>query len=112
VKKEIIMITITPQEQETLVQALNKLREEGYKDNFQFIDGKMYNKDKEDTTYDAEELTIISFERFEGETNPADSSILYAMEAKDGSKGSYVSAYGTYGESDAASFIRKVAVAE
>ncbi|MEM8528768.1 MAG: phosphoribosylpyrophosphate synthetase [Bacteroidota bacterium] len=106
------MLTTAPTEQETLVQAINRLREEGYKDNFQFIDGKMVNKDKNDAIYAAEELKIISFERFEGATNPADSSILYAMEAEDGSKGNFVSAYGTYAENDAASFIRKVAIQE
>lgn len=106
------MLTTAPVEQKTLVQALNELREEGYKDNFQFIDGKMVNKDKNNAAYSADELTIISFERFEGATNPSDSSILYAIKANDGSKGNFVSAYGTYGENDAASFIRKVAVAE
>lgn len=101
------MITIPPSNNETLSQAMNSLREDGYKANFQFKDGKMMDMDAK-KAYAAEELTIVGFERFEGATNPADNSILYAIEAKDGTKGNYVSAYGAYDEDDAANFIRKV----
>jgi hypothetical protein len=90
---------------------MNRLREDGFKANLQFEEGKMVNKDN-DKSYHAEELTIIGFERFEGATNPADNSILYAIEAHDGTKGSYVSAYGVYDENDAADFIRKVSMLE
>ena len=63
-------------------------------------------------SYSADELVVIGFERFEGATNPSDNSILYAMEANDGTKGSYVFAYGAYDENEAAEFIRKVSMLE
>ncbi len=36
--------------------------------------------------------------RFEGDSDPADMSILYAIETNDGDKGTYVDAFGTYGD--------------
>lgn len=105
------MITIPPSDNETLSQAMNRMREEGYKANFQFKEGKMMDMDAK-KSYAAEALTIVAFERFEGATDPADNSILYAIEAKDGTKGNYVSAYGAYDDDDAAAFIRKVEMLE
>ncbi|MEM1328406.1 MAG: phosphoribosylpyrophosphate synthetase [Bacteroidota bacterium] len=105
------MITVAPTESETLSQAMNRLREDGFTANLQFKDGKMVDQNS-GKSYSADELTVIGFERFEGATNPADNSILYAIEAMDGTKGSYVSAYGAYDENDAAEFIRKVSMLE
>ena len=42
----------------------------------------------------------MDFYRFEGESNPDDMSILYAIEANDGISGTISSAYGTYADAD------------
>lgn len=47
-------------------------------------------------TYNAEELKIIRTYRFEGESDPSDSAILYLMEANDGMMGYSIDAYGVY----------------
>lgn len=46
--------------------------------------------------YTPEELTIVKIYRFEGASDPSDSSILYIFEANDGLKGYSLNSYGTY----------------
>lgn len=45
-------------------------------------------------TYQPEELTIVRTYRFEGESDPADSAILYLIEAKDGLIGYSIDTFG------------------
>jgi hypothetical protein len=65
--------------------------------------------------YTPEELSIIRTYRFEGNSDPSDSSILYLIEANDGRIGYSVDAYGAYSNHDDAAyddFIRKIPVRE
>lgn len=59
------------------------------------------------------EFEIIEHYRFEGNTDPADESIVYAIQAKHGNiKGVLVSAYGTYSENMSEEMIHKLSVNE
>lgn len=58
--------------------------------------------------YKPEEVRIANFYRFEGESDPADSSILYAMETVDGIKGTISDSYGPYADIDVTEFILQV----
>lgn len=62
--------------------------------------------------YKPEDLTIIKTYRFEGDSNPSDSSILYLIEANDGLTGYSIDAYGVYSNHDEKydDFIRKIKV--
>ena len=65
--------------------------------------------------YQPQDLKIIRTYRFEGESDPADSSILYVMEANDGSIGYSVDAYGAFSNHDDVDyngFILKVPIEE
>ena len=65
--------------------------------------------------YQPEDLTIIRTYRFEGESDPGDSSIIYVIEAKDGMIGYSMDAYGVYSNHDDDGyddFIRKIKVEE
>ncbi|MCP9752222.1 hypothetical protein [Ferruginibacter sp. HRS2-29] len=77
------------------------------KDNhFTTSNGKMYNP---------EDLKIIRTFRFEGDSDPSDSSIIYLIEAKDGLVGYSMDAYGAYSNHDDDGyddFIRKIPVEE
>jgi hypothetical protein len=60
-----------------------------------------------------EEFEITEHYRFEADTNPSDSSVVYGIQAKDGSmKGVLVNAYGVYSESASDNMIRKLSVHE
>jgi hypothetical protein len=65
--------------------------------------------------YQPHDLKIIKTYRFEGESDPSDSSILYVMEANDGSIGYSVDAYGAFSNHDDVDyngFIVKVPIEE
>jgi hypothetical protein len=47
-------------------------------------------------TFKSDELTIVEHHRFEGMSDPDDSSVVYALEAPNGLKGVLVDAYGAY----------------
>lgn len=83
-----------PSEMTTLTAVLEKLRQQHNdkefkpkNDGFTTPDGKFYKP---------EDLTIIKTYRFEGISDPADSSIVYVIEAKDGTLGYSMDAYGAY----------------
>ncbi len=65
--------------------------------------------------YNPEDLKIIKTYRFEGESDPSDSSIIYVIEANDGLIGYSMDAYGVYSDHDDDGyddFIRKINVEE
>jgi len=94
----------------TVSQVLEKLRIKRYDNEFkmeaEFFTAPNGNK------YTPENLTIIKTYRFEGESDPSDSSIIYIIEANDGLIGYSMDAYGVYSDHDAAydDFIRKIKV--
>lgn len=91
----------------TLVEVHTKLLADGYKEEFTVSDNllKALSTGKQ---YGPEEVSIANFFRFEGQTDPADSSIMYAIETKDGTKGTLVDAYGPDADADKTIFIREV----
>lgn len=80
---------------DTLSEAIQKLKEEGYIEDFNLCDAGVENKHKK-TIHISEELKVVEFYRFEGETNPDDNSVLYVIETTSGEKGLLVDAYGMY----------------
>ncbi len=65
--------------------------------------------------YTPEELKIIKTYRFEGDSDPSDSVILYVLEANDGKLGYSIDAYGVYSNHDDEKyddFIRRVPMEE
>ena len=95
---------------QTLSYILERLRVKRHDNEF-VMDGEFFttcNGNK----YKPEDLTIIKTYRFEGESDPSDSSILYLIEAKDGMIGYSIDAYGVYTNHDAAydDFMRKIQV--
>ncbi len=97
------------EEERSLVNVENKLTKDGFTQDFSVADGRLHTMDPVTTkTYAPEEVTIVDFYRFEGESNPDDTSILYAIEAHDGVKGTLASAYGVYADTDTDDFLKKV----
>lgn len=95
---------------DTMVDALAGARERGYTTDFNIA----FDKLKCSTTgvcLSPSQFEIVEFHRFEGFTNPSDSSIVYFVEAKDGNmKGVLVSAYGTYADAASDEMIRKLSM--
>ena len=97
------------EEERSLVNVDKKLKSDGFAQDFNVVDGRLHTIGNESgKTYAADEVTIVDFYRFEGESDPSDMSILYAIEASDGVKGTISSAYGTYANTDADEFLKQV----
>lgn len=93
-----------PGEMTTLSRVLEKLHEKGFDHELRMSDhGRLQNTD-EQKIYNPEDLTIIKTYRFEGESDPSDSSILYVMEDQQGIKGYVLDAYGAYSSHTEAGF--------
>lgn len=91
----------------TMTNCTNKLYAEGFVENF-IAKERGLEAPTTKKIYDPTEVKIISFYRFEGESDPADNSILYAIETNDGVKGMLIDAYGPYANPAVAKFIAEV----
>jgi len=84
-------------EMNTLSQVMNKLSGKGYDTEFRWSDDNfLYN----DNAYKPDDLTIIKTYRFEGVSDPSDTSILYLIKTNDGNIGYSLDAYGVYSNHD------------
>ena len=71
----------------TLTDAVNGLQKKGYNnDNILDFIAK---------TNDPEKFRIMEFYRFEGESNPSDNSIIYAIASDTGEKGIVIDSFGS-----------------
>jgi hypothetical protein len=88
---------------ETVSEAINKLRLEGFVTDFNLQETWIV-CDKQ--RFEADELEIVDVYRYEGDTDPSDEATVYALESKSGVKGILVTGYG------ASMDIRSVAILE
>ncbi len=79
-----------------LVEAINDLMKRGYTENLSLDGDTVDDKDKK-VQMKADDFEIDEFYRFEGASNPDDTSIIYAVSSpKYNLKGVLVNAYGAY----------------
>ena len=95
---------------ETLSEAMNTLKEKGFTYEFDFKNNTLFSHYLEERKFNSNELKIVQIHRFEGISNPDDSSILYAIESQDGFKGLLVDAYGVYADADKTEFMKNVEI--
>jgi hypothetical protein len=82
----------------TLVTVLDDLKKKGYTLDFNIAFDKLQCV-QNGVCLNPEQFEIVEHFRFEGDSNPDDQSILYAVESKDGKlKGVLVNAYGIYSD--------------
>ena len=79
----------------TMAEAVDGLRQRGFTADFA-VNNESGDVTAGDRTFQSHELTIAEHHRFEGMSDPDDSSVVYALEAPDGLKGLLVDAYGAY----------------
>lgn len=90
-----------------LEKCLDKLESRGFTDQYRVENGRLVSVDS-GRKFQPDEVTAVNFYRFEGISNPDDMSILFAIETSDGSKGTFIDAYGFYADEEAGEFMRKV----
>ncbi|UEG49185.1 phosphoribosylpyrophosphate synthetase [Ferruginibacter lapsinanis] len=95
---------------ETVVDALNGLKAKGYTLDFNIAFDKLMCSNNE-ICLNPNEFEITEVYRFEGETNPSDEDIVYAVEAKEGNiKGVITSAFGMYADALSTEMIQKLSM--
>lgn len=92
---------------ETLRQAIERLAERGYSRSFRANrDGTL---SVGDTVFESEALVVDEVVRFEGASDPADASILFALSTSDGAiRGTFNAAYGPAADARSASVIHRL----
>jgi hypothetical protein len=88
----------------TVMELTELLRVEGFIEDFSIKDDTIMSY-KGEKKYSPEDLIIEKTERYEGDSNPSDNAIIYALTAKDGTKGLLIDSYGTYSDPKLASVI-------
>ncbi len=97
---------------ENLVEAVNDLKQRGFTTDFTLAFDTLQCKHTGIQLSPAE-FEIVEHHRFEANTDPDDSSVLYAIQSKDGTKkGILISAYGVYADAASEEMIQKLIMHE
>jgi hypothetical protein len=94
---------------DTLSEAVNGLKARGYSTDFN-LSAEGIECRQMPAPLKASEFEITEVYRFEGNSDPADESVVYAIESKHGLKGVLVNGYGASSETLDDDMIKKLAV--
>ncbi|WP_373519592.1 hypothetical protein [Pricia sp.] len=86
---------------------IRKYDDQGYTSDYRHDSGKLLDT-KSDKAYTPKDIKSIKQHRYEGMSNPSDLSILYALEMEDGTKGTFLMAYGPSVDIDTAEFFKAI----
>ncbi len=92
----------------TLSEAVNDLTKRGYTNEFKICTDGVECSGLEIMLY-PDYFEIMEFYRFEGDTDPADEAVVYAIASKDGAtKGLIVNGYGIYSDKLSDAMLKKL----
>src|SRR5688572_22605100 len=95
---------------DTVTEAVKGLKERGYTIDFNVAFDKLICSDNK-ICLQPDEFEIVESHRFEGDSNPDDEDVVYAVESKDGKiKGVITSAFGLYADPISNKIIQKLAM--
>lgn len=95
---------------QTLSEAVNALQARGYESDGYIEKNSLHVGNK---NFRASEVQISEFHRFEGMTNPSDTSIIYALEAKnENTRCLLINSYGAKASEEISNFIKEVEIDE
>jgi hypothetical protein len=93
----------------TLSKAIDDFAEQGFTEHFGVRGRRLRGLDSGES-FEAHEVVIRGFERFEGVSDPDDMSIVYAMETLTGMRGTLTDAFGVYSSPVISAFVHDVAI--
>jgi hypothetical protein len=96
---------------QTLTEAISTLKEKGYTLDLNLDSDVLYCKST-GKRWTADEFHVSEYHRFEGESDPGDMSIVYAISDSDGPRGLLVNGYGTYADTISEKLLRKLSMPE
>ena len=96
---------------DTLAEAQLALSARGFTKSFEMENDKLKCVD-DNKFYTPENITIVEYHRFEGDSDPNDMAVIYAVQTNDDKKGIIIDAYGTYGSRALGDFLKMTEVKE
>lgn len=90
---------------DTVTVAVKELKQRGYTMDFNLKDNCLICNEN---NYQPEDFDIVEVYRFEGESDPADEAVIYAIEGIKGEKGILVSGYGMSGDNLSSEMAKKL----
>lgn len=95
---------------DTVTEAANGLKERGYNIDFNIAFDKLICTDN-NIGLQPDEFEIVEVHRYEGDSNPDDEDVVYAVESKQGNiKGIITSAFGLYADPVSNKIIQKLSM--
>ena len=94
-------------EKQTLTNVMQDLAARGFTEQFKAGPGRLLAL-RSGQTFAPSEVTILEDYRFEGESDPDDMSIVYAIETRNGLRGTLADAFGLYADPRVGAFILTV----
>ena len=94
---------------DTVAEAVKGLKQRGYTIDFNLEADRIF-CDKTPLSLKAADFEITEFYRFEGESDPADESVVYAIESRNGQKGLLVTGFGITAEGMGEALVEKLNV--
>jgi len=92
---------------DTVSQAVNELRKRGYTLDFNLVENCIIcNQQK----FNPEDFKIVEVYRYEGDSDPADEAVVYAIESKNGLKGVLVNGYGISADTLSSDMAKKLSM--
>jgi hypothetical protein len=92
---------------DTVTEAVNGLRDRGFELDLNLEENCLVCHEHK---FKIEDFEIVEVYRFEGNTDPADEAVVYAIESADGLKGVLVNGYGISAEAVSAEMARKLEI--
>jgi hypothetical protein len=92
-----------------LDKCLSNLEEQGFRDQYKLEKGRLHCLTT-GSIFSPQDVKAVNFYRFEGVSDPDDMAILYAIETKDGRKGTLIDAYGFYADEEIGEFMQNVEI--
>ena len=92
---------------DTVSDAVNGLKNRGYNMDFNLSENCLVcHEDK----FDVDDFEIVEFYRFEGDSDPADEAVVYAIESNKGQKGILVNGYGPSSDAMSSEMAKKLQI--
>lgn len=92
---------------DTVSDAVTGLKKRGYNMDFNLKDNCLICHDDK---FNVDDFEIVEFYRFEGDSDPADEAVVYAIESNKGQKGVLVNGYGPSSDAVSAEMAKKLHV--
>lgn len=94
---------------DTVAEAVNGLKQRGYTIDFNLEAGRIF-CEKTPLTLTPADFEITEFYRFEGNSDPDDEAVVYAIESKAGARGLLVTGFGISAEGIGEEMIEKLTI--